>query len=104
MAKYILVFWWLRNIKFLLVDFTGYFVKQARSMPFCLVFLGEFVPFAFNRFNVQQFWAGNIFEVFKCIYQFCNIMSVNWPKVAKLKRFKKIAAVTYHPLQCSFHL
>ena len=96
MAKYILVFWRLWYIKFFLLYFTGHFIKQSRCMPFGLIFLCQIVSFSFNRFNMQNFWTWYIFQIFKCIYKFGNIMSVNRAKIPQLKRFKQITALAYH--------
>jgi hypothetical protein len=85
MTKYILVFGWLWFVRRRFLYLSGYLVKQPRSMPCRFVFLSQAITFPFYGDYVQQLWAIDVLEVFQCLDQFVDIMTVHWSEIPEIQ-------------------
>src|ERR1700694_3734603 len=104
MTKNILVFWWLRNLIFFLIYFSGNLIKRARCMPPGLIFFSKCITLAFHRDDVKNFRARNIFQILQRINELSDVVTVNRTEITQLQSFKQVGVFIYEAFDAMFQL
>ena len=71
-------------------------------MPLGLIFLRKFISFPLHRFDMQNFWTGDIAQVSQRIHQLGDVMSIDRTEITKLQCFKQVAAAAHESFQTGF--